>query len=416
MRWMIFVARRLLGTGRTRGAGVGAMAVFGIAAGTATLVAVLAVMNGFQLGMIESILEINSHHLRIETETLLEDYRELDDLARSVAAMAGVSSVAPGAELQTLARGAWPQPEGIVIRAVPPRWPELDRGAAEKLVITSGSFDLSRTGTVVLGRELARGLGVMVGQAIAVTHIPGGGTRPTEQRLTVTGLFRTGHLDFDRNWAFVSIETAVETLDAREPVVLGVKLENRFADPLMADRIAPLLEDQQRIVSWREYNRGIFGALRVEKGMMTVLIGLIFLVVAGSINQLLRRGIMERSEDIAILQALGAPPRHLQFVFVLEGWMIGVTGTFLGLIVGLALSLNVNRIFSALEAVTAVLARQGVQVFSPAHFYLLEIPVRILPVELFLVSAGAIGVSVAASALAARSVVRYRPMELLRGR
>jgi lipoprotein-releasing system permease protein len=415
MRWMIFLARRLLLARRARGAGVGGMAIFGIAAGVTTLVAVLAVMNGFQMGMIESILEINSHHLRLETTTPLARYGELDQLREAVSRVRGVQSVTPVAELQTLARGFWPESQGIVIRAVPPRWPEGDRGAAEKLTITSGTFDLAVPGTVVLGSELARSLGVRPGDAIAVTHIPGGGTRPVEEQMIVTGVFRTGHLDFDRTWAFVSIDTAVQRLQAREPAVLGIKLDNRYADTLVEERLQPLLSPEQRIVSWREFNRGIFGALRVEKGMMTLLIGLIFLVVAGSIYQLLRRSIMERSEDIAILQALGAPPAQLRLVFVLEGWMIGTVGTFIGLVTGLVLAINVNGLFAFLERVTELAGQRGVQVFSPAHFYLLEVPVRIIPLELFLVSLGAIGVSVLASVLAARSLAGYRPMELLRG-
>lgn len=415
MRWMIFLARRLLSARRSRGGGVGGMAIFGIAAGVATLVAVLAVMNGFQMGMIESILEIHSHHLRVETDTPLDDLDALRELADELSRVRGVRTVTPVAELQTLARGFWPEPQGIVISAVPPGWPADDPGAAERLTLLAGRFALGSPGTVVLGSELSRTLGVRPGDTIAVTHIPGGGTRPAEEELLVTGLFRTGHLDFDRNWAFVSIDTAVRRLEAQEPLVLGIKLDNRFNDQQVEQRVQRLLGPDQRVVSWRVFNRGIFGALRMEKGMMTMLIGLIFLVVAGSIFQLLRRSIMERSEDIAILQALGAPPGRLRLVFVLEGWMIGAAGTLLGLMVGVMLALNVNGIFAALEAGTELLVQRGVQVFSPAHFYLLEVPVRILPLELFLVGTGAIGISVLASALAARTVAGYRPMELLRG-
>lgn len=416
MRWMVFVARRMLLARRARGGGTGALAIFGVGAGVATLVAVLAVMNGFQMGMIESILEINSYHLRVETQTAVDDYRETDALVDDLRGVRGVQSVTPTVELQTLARGFWPEAQGIVVRAVPANWPQDDPGAAATLEMLVGDFDLRPDRSVVLGSELARSLGVRVGDPVAVTHIPGGGTRPTEQQLVVTGLFRTGHLDFDRNWAFVSLDTAVRHLEALETVVLGVKIENRFADTVVEDRIAPRLPADARVVSWREYNRGIFGALRVEKSMMILLIGLIFLVVAGNIYQLLRRSIMERSEEIAILQALGAPAGNLRFVFVLEGWMIGIVGTITGLVVGLVLALNVNGIFVALEVITALLTSRGVRVFSPAYFYLQEVPVRVLLEEVFLVAAGAIGISVVAATLAARSVAGYRPMELLRGR
>lgn len=418
-RWVFFVARRMLQAGRRRGAGAGGLAVFGVAAGVATLVAVLAVMNGFQLGTIESILEVNSHHLRVETDRTIHEYSrdtpdgDTVDLINRISAVRGVASVTPLVEMQTLARGYWRDTQGIVVRAVPPDWLERDHGAREQLAITSGTFDVRSRGTVVLGSELARSMGVRPGDTIAVTHIPGGGTRPAEEELLVTGLFRTGYLDFDRTWGFVSLETAAENLESRDTVALGIKLVDRFNDVAVQQAIAGVTGHP--VVSWREYNRGIFGALRVEKAMMVFLIAMMFLVVAGNIYQLLRRSVMERSEEIAILRALGASPREVRRIFVVEGWMIGIPGTAVGLLTGVALSVNVNAVFDILEHATEVLTTRGVRVFSPTYFYLLEVPVRVLPVELFLVAAGSLGICVAAAALAARTVGHHKPLDLLRG-
>lgn len=317
-------------------------------------------------------------------------------------------------EIQTLARGFWPEPQGIVIRAVPEDWLERDSGAALRLEVTQGAFALDVPGGVVLGAELARALGVRVTDPIRLSHIPGGGARPREQELTVVGLFRTGYLDLDRNWAFVSMETAARSLPSEDPVVIGIKLRNRYEDARTAERIRTLYRESSTIVSWREYNRGIFGALRVEKTMMVLLIGLIFLVVAGNIYQLLRRSILERSEDIAILRALGAPPGSLRLVFLLEGALIGLIGTISGVATGLFISKNLNGIFAVLESVARVASQQGIRAFSPNYFYIQGVPSRIVPLELYWIAFVSLVIATGASALATRSVDARSELELLR--
>lgn len=413
-RWILFVAGRFLGTRRTRGASATRLGVAGIAAGVATLIVVLAVMNGFQLGTIENILEINSFHLRIETGLPLARRDQLEQLGRDLAARPGVTAVVPGAELQTLARGFWPEPQGIVIRAVPFDWLERDPGAARRITMADGVFDLAQPGSIVLGAELARVLGVRVGDPLAITYVPDGSGRPAEQQLTVTGLFRSGYLDFDRGWSFVSLATAVDELASAEELVLGIKLDNRFRDESAARELAPLLPDGWRVESWREYNRGIFGALRVEKSMMVFLVALIFVVVAGNIYQVLRRSIIERSEEIAILRALGAGAADVRRVFALEGWIIGLAGTALGTVVGLLIVSNIDGIFALLDLLLRAVAGGQTGAFSPARFYIDRIPARILPRELLLIGMGSIGSAAGSSWMAGRRVTRRMPMELLR--
>lgn len=411
--WILFVAGRILRSSSRTGGGAAKLAVFGVAAGVATLIVVLAVMNGFQFDTIESILEINSFHLRVETDRTVAD-GDPADMITQLREIPGVRSAIPMIEIQTLARGFWPEPQGIVIRAVPEDWLERDSGAALRLEVTQGAFALDVPGGVVLGAELARALGVRVTDPIRLSHIPGGGARPREQELTVVGLFRTGYLDLDRNWAFVSMETAARSLPSEDPVVIGIKLRNRYEDARTAERIRTLYRESSTIVSWREYNRGIFGALRVEKTMMVLLIGLIFLVVAGNIYQLLRRSILERSEDIAILRALGAPPGSLRLVFLLEGALIGLIGTISGVATGLFISKNLNGIFAVLESVARVASQQGIRAFSPNYFYIQGVPSRIVPLELYWIAFVSLVIATGASALATRSVDARSELELLR--
>ena len=128
----------------------------------------------------------------------------------------------------------------------------------------------------------------------------------------------------------------------------------------------------------------------------------------------MRRSILERSEEIAILRAIGAGAPQIRFAFILEGWFIGSIGTLAGMLIGLFLSGNINEIFRLLEWVTGLLGDQGIQVFSPAYFYIEEIPRRIFPLELLGIACGAVGIAVVAARFAANSVVRIQPQELLR--
>lgn len=412
--WTIFVARRMLASDRSRGGGAARLAMLGVAAGVATLVVVLAVMNGFQAGTIESILEVNSFHIRVESDRTVAERSRVATTLESISAVPGVAVATPFAEFQTLARGSWPQPQGVVVRAVADDWPRSDPAADARLRTISGAFALEATGTIVLGTELARALGVAVGETVAVSYLPAGGGAPREAELTVRGTARTGYLDIDRGWAFVSLETAAALLAAEEPLTIGVKLDNRFADAAVAARITEVLGDQSRVERWRSYNRGIFGALRVEKSMMVLLIGLIFVVVAGNLYQLLRRSVLERSEEIAILRALGAHARRLERVVVFEGLLVGLSGVLFGNLFGLFVASRVNEIFAVLERASRLLVNRGIRVFSPAYFYLLEVPVRIVPSEIVAISFGALSICVTAALFASATVTRHRPMELLR--
>lgn len=136
--WTIFVARRLLGSRRSRGSGAAGLAILGITAGVATLIVVLAVMNGFQLGTIENILELNSFHLRVGTKMTLDTFSEPNPTIAAIRKTEERSSnafdtVVPFAEIQTLARGYWPEPQGIAIRAVPSDWLNRDQRAQEQV-------------------------------------------------------------------------------------------------------------------------------------------------------------------------------------------------------------------------------------------------------------------------------------------
>ncbi|MFO8063520.1 MAG: ABC transporter permease [Spirochaetota bacterium] len=461
--WVVFVSKRHFRTRRKeKGHTASLLSVSGIAAGVMTLVAVLAVMNGFQIGTIENILEINSYHLRVEG---LSSTGEVAGAAgsgsggtapdsesgaagsggaasdsaaaaagseRAVAGrlenVRGVGSAIPFHEIQTLARGFYSEPESVALRGLPADVLARDPGFAESLEVVSGSFDLERPGTVVLGAELSRMLGVGVGETVTFVNLGGEDfdvSDPAETELEVTGLFRTGFLDYDRGWGFVSLEEAGERFAADDEPVWGIKLENRFNDRIVAARLEEALPDGASVLSWREFNRSIFGALRLEKTLMMLLVGLIFVVVGVNIYQSLRRSVVERTEEIAVLKALGAPPRSIRTVFTLEGLMIGLLGGVLGVMLGLLVSENVNELFALAErlinAVGAVLELLGgavaegrFTIFSPAYFYIEEVPTRAVLWETIGIFLFAVVSATVAAHFASLRVARIKPSEILR--
>ncbi len=458
-RWVLFVARRHVRTRRReKGNATTIFAVLGIAAGAMTLVAVLSVMNGFQLGTIEDILEVDSYHLRIDADAKGE--REPSEAAASSARGAGVSpdvqettgpavvpaeppgypeavvdaaSRTPGVtaalpflDLEVLATGFFRDLRAIRVRALPPDVGRRDESFRNAFDMVAGVFNVEAEGSVVLGIELARALGVAPGDSVELVSLEGDNlARGTTEELVVTGTFRSGYLDFDQGWAFVSLSTARTALGAERPATVGVKLNDRYADARAAAVLEERLGGAVDITSWREYNRSIFGALRLEKNLMTILIGLIFLVVAGNMLQSLRRSVVERAEEIAILKALGAPPRSIQLIFVGEGGIIGLVGGGAGVLLGMLIAYNVNGIFRAAEAlVNGVLRGIGrvigsmtsadFTLFSPRYFYITEVPVEVMAAEVVGIFLFAFVCAAGAAVLASTRVSRIRPAEVLR--
>ena len=414
LRFVAFTAFRHLRSGRrSSGATAAVLSVAGVAVGVMTLTAVLGVMNGFQLGFIESILEVSSYHLQLE---LPAGGRLGPGALERLGGLPGVRSVVPFSESQVVAEGLY-APRGCLLRGLPPEAGRLDPAFREKVSIVEGEFDLSGPADVVLGVELARYLGAGVGDAVTLLTL-GPGLEPEREHYLVTGLFRSGYYDFDLGWAFAR-------LGEREPVRYGIKLANRFRDREAVQEIRALLgAGPYRLASWREFNRAFFGALRVEKLAMMVLIGLIFVVVGFNIYHGQRRAVRERFEEIGVLKALGASEGDVASVFLAEGLMIGLAGSVLGLSLGLLASANINGVFRAAEwvvnAAATAAARLAAPVaerfslFSPAYFYISAIPSRVLLPEAFLVVLFALGSCVLAARFASGAVRNVKPMEVLR--
>ena len=444
-RWIAFVASRYVSRGRKNSPSP-VFSVLGIATGVLALTVIIAVMNGFQLGFIESILEISSFHLRLEGLPLDSETETAD----KIRAMPEVISVLPFRELNVLIRGYRTEgrqasPRGALIRGVPPDALALDPGLAARLEMEAGFFDLEEPDNVVLGTELARHLSVRPGDEVNILSIFGnlGDAAESGSRLfTVTGIFRSGFYEYDLSWGFVSMEAAAELSVTAEdqaeeqsdgvPLpVLGIKLKNRWQDRQAVNRIMKLPENiaESSLTSWRDYNRAFFGALRTEKLMMFFLVGLIFIVVGLNIFQAQRRTVLERREEIGLLRALGASDTAVRLVFVWDGFVIGLTGSGIGLGLGLLVAYHIPVFFTFLESVVNlfisaanyVMLWQGrgggageFSVFSPRIFYIKEIPSRVIPHEVLLIFLFGFFSALLAAWFASGKVSSTRPAEVLR--
>jgi len=401
----------------------------GIAVGVMTLVVVLAVMNGFQLSFVEPILEVKSYHVQIRSP---DGSAVSEGALERIRATRGVDAVVPFVELQSVAGASRP----CIIRGVDARAVEEDEGfirSFDPAYARPGWDRLRERGTAVLGSELAGQLGVGVGDSVSFFVITGAafeGLSPRGERLYVSGLFKTGFYEIDLSWAFVSLDTT-EALADGAGTVYGIKLKDRFRDAEAADRLKDALSpDAASIESWREYNRVFFRALRTEKTVMMLLIGLIFVVVGFNIFHSLRRSVYERRAEIATLKSLGASNRSIRNVFVSEGILVGALGSLLGLVAGLLLAAHINAFFRLVEAVAneaiipavrlvlepvaGELAIAPVSIFSPSVFYIEQVPVRVMFVEVFIVCLAAVACSSLAAHVASAGIVRFRPAVIIR--
>ena len=431
-RWITYVASRYVG-GKISSASV--FSVLGIAVGVLALTVIISVMNGFQLGFIESILEVSSGHIRAENFPAGE---ERESLIRRIESLPQVRSALPFREANVLLRGRFAGVRGANLRAVPPDALKMDPALAERLEMEDGIFDLETPNSVVLGAELARYLGVRAGGRVSVLSITGGLSSLAEEDengenpgYIVTGIFRSGFYEYDLGWGFINMEQAENLFPSGQNTVLQVKLNNRWQDRQALNAIAAIAGSNPEInlISWREYNRAFFGALRTEKLMMFILVGLIFIVVSLNIFQSQRRFVLQRREEIGLLKALGASDRAVRLIFVFDGFIIGGLGAGLGLGLGLLLSFNIRSFFAVLESIVnffisifnmmlGVFGASPVlgefEIFSPQVFYIKEISARVIPEEALMIFLFGFLSALLAAWIASFKASRTKPAEVLR--
>ena len=441
-RWIWFIAARYIFHKQKKSPSP-VFSILGIAVGVFALIVIIAVMNGFQLGFIESILEISSYHLRAGPVTAGHAETAAEEAAAVVLDIPGVEAAVPFLEFQALVRGRRGGQYAALVRGLPADALYRDTAMARRLEFEEGSFDLTDdlddTRKILLGVELARRLGLKMGDDITLYSIQSLFSAAAENSgdgagllvFTVAGIFRTGFYEYDTGWAFVGMESAAQFSD--NGPVLGIKLKNRFHDQRALELARAGLQTRPglnaELSSWRDYNRSFFGALRTEKLFMFILVGLIFIVVGLNIYQAQRRTVLEHREEIGLLRAIGGGEKAVRLIFVCDGAIIGFTGAASGLILGLLVASNIPLFFSVVEKIVNFIIHivniisnilrlggigGGFSIFSPAIFYIKEIPSRIIPQEAVLIFMFGLLSALLAAWFASRRVSRILVAEVLR--
>ncbi len=430
--WVHFVSRRFSRVDRKGSSAITTrLASLGICFGVMTLITVISVMNGFQRSFIDAILEVSSYHIRISNLDNIAGNNAFENDGRAQLDLfleneKTVVNFFPFYEAQSLVLGRNGNETAALIRALPPEIYGSDQGLKKELEILGGNFDLSSPDTIVIGSEMARKLGARLGSKINLYALSGGNDVDlfsSDRIFTVTGIFHTGYSEINAAYAFVSLESGKKYFGKNAALTYGVKISNPDSSARIAEKIKrnfPELEVQP----WRDYNSSFFGALRVEKNMLMLLVFLIFVVVAINIFNGMRRMVYERKEEISVFSAFGAKPSKIQSIFVMQGFLTGVYGAVPGLALGLLLSVNMKNIFTALSKITYFLNLFFTMIFSPENADFVRenmmfrvysnIPPRIFAGEVLLITVFGIFSSLLASLAASRSVLKLSVAEVMR--
>jgi len=329
---------------------ISGVSMLGIALGVAALIIVLSVMNGFQKEVRDRMLGVVSH-----IEIFSRDGQGLQDIDAIMAAARKnpeVIGAAPFIGTQALiARGE--DMKGAVVRGIDPALePQVtdfastaQHGALQRL--KPGEFG------IVLGGELAQSLYVREGDTVTLVA-PGGqvtpaGVVPRLKQFTVVGTFESGHYEYDSALAMIHEQDAQKVFRLEGPSGIRLKLKDLNRAPLVAQELANTLPGAFLIRDWTKQNKTWFAAVQVEKRMMFIILTLIVAVAAFNLVSTLVMTVTDKRADIAILRTLGASPKSIMGIFVVQGAMVGVIGTLGGLALGLLVAYNIDVIVPAIE-------------------------------------------------------------------
>jgi lipoprotein-releasing system permease protein len=328
---------------------ISGVSMLGIALGVAALIIVLSVMNGFQKEVRDRMLGVISHvevfapggAALTDVQQTLAEIRRHPEVVGAAPFIAAQALLARGEDMRgTLVRGIDPALEGGVTDLAVQLKDVLPR-------LESGGFGL------VLGGELARSMGVHVGDTVTLISPSGqvtpAGVVPRLKQMTVVGTFDSGHFEYDSALALLHQDDAARIFRLEGPTGIRIKLRDLHQAREVGAQLAATLSGDLLIRDWTRQNRTWFAAVQLEKRMMFIILTLIVAVAAFNLVSTLVMTVTDKRADIAILRTLGASPRSIMGVFMVQGAMVGVIGTLSGLLLGLGIALNIDVIVPALE-------------------------------------------------------------------
>lgn len=346
------------------------ISLLGITLGMTALITVMSVMNGFQKEVRSRILGVAAHVQVSGIEGTLTDWRQV---AEEALKHPQVEAAAPYVSAQGMV--SFDQiVSGVVVRGI---LPDKEDNVADlgRMMVDGKLEDLAPGGFgMVIGRELARSLGVFTGDKIVLISPQGqvtpAGILPRLKQFTIIGIFEAGHFEYDSGLILIHMADAQKLYRMEDDQVSGVrlKLHDLFQAPQIARELVPLISRDIHISDWTRQHANYFRAIQIEKRMLSLILALIIAVAAFNIVSTLVMAVTDKQSDIAILRTLGASPRSIMKIFIVQGTWIGIVGTTLGVIGGVLLAYNVETVIATIERLFSV------QFLSREVYYISEIP------------------------------------------
>ena len=383
--------------------------MLGIALGMTALIVVLSVMNGFQKEIRTRILGVASHVQVSGEDNVLADWPAVAAEARK---NPQVIASAPYVQAQGLLSFS-ANVRGAIIRGVLPA--EEDKVADIGEHMKQGKLSDLRPGEfgIVLGIELARALRVVRGDKVVLIAPQGqvtpAGVVPRLKQFTVIGTFEVGHFEYDSGLAIIHLADAQKLYQLGEAVSgVRLKLKDLMAAPQVAYDLSRTLSASAYITDWTRQNANFFRAIQIEKRMMFIILTLIIAVAAFNIVSALVMVVTDKQSDIAILRTLGASPSSIMKIFIVQGALIGIIGTILGLVGGVLLAYNVSEVVGFIERVFHV------QFLSREVYYISELPSDPQLMDILTIAITAFVLTLLATLYPSYRASRVKPAEALR--
>ena len=384
------------------------ISLVGIALGVATLIIVMAVMNGFQHELLAKILGLQGHVIVQGLEGGLQDY---DAMAERVRAVPGVVRVAPIVNGQAMASANGVN-TGALIRGM--READLKAFSSVSKTLSEGALDRYEDGdSVIVGARLARSLGLAPGRSITLIAARGNvtpfGTTLRTKTYRIAGTFDIGMSTYDKGFIFMPLEEAQLYFNLDHAVT---DLEIMIADPDKVDAMVPPIMraagPYARVYTWHDQDSTFFDAIQVERNVMFLILTLIILVAALNIVSGLYMLVKDKSSDIAILRTMGATRGTIMRIFMIAGVSIGIVGTLAGFLIGVVFCANIESIRQFLSALT------GTALFNPEIYFLSHMPAEMDPGEVAAVVLMSLSLSFLATLYPAWRAATLDPVEALR--
>jgi lipoprotein-releasing system permease protein len=387
---------------------ISGISMIGIALGVMALIVVLSVMNGFVSQVRDRMLSVVSHVEVFAQNGAIPDWRAVEQTVRRNPAVIGAAPYINAQALLTRGESV----RGVLVRGIDPAAEPAVADIATQLrgaplsALADGDFG------IVLGGELARTLGVALGDKVTLIAPQGqvtpAGVVPRLKQFTVLGVFDSGHFEYDSALALIHIGDAQRLFRVEGPTGVRLKLTDMQRAPEVAMELAQSLERGLLVRDWTRQNRSWFAAVQVEKRMMFIILALIVAVAAFNLVSTLVMTVTEKQSDIAILRTLGASPGSVMRVFMVQGALIGVLGTLIGVVIGLLTANNLDVVFPTIERLA------GFQLIPKDIYFISSLPSEPRASDVVPIALISILLSLVATLYPSWRASRVRPAEALR--